>query len=220
MSEATSTRARISAATAAGLFIGLFGMLLLRQVVSYSWPQATFISAVTKETGMWLVAVVLIVIVRRGERLPLTSIGFTLARWRKSILWGLALATICFIVAGALIALTHYHGGEGGKAMDKLPIWLISLIVLRAGVVEELCYRGYPIERLAAIGLPRWLAAAIPLIIFSLSHWTGGWGNIVIALALGAILAAFYLWRRDLVANMIGHFLVDFIANVVPKILG
>jgi len=40
----------------------------------------------------------------------------------------------------------------------------------------------------------------------------------VIALALGAILSGFYLWRRDLVANMIAHFLVDFIANVVPKL--
>ena len=38
---------------------------------------------------------------------------------------------------------------------------------------------------------------------------------LVIALALGGILAGFYLWRRDLVANMIGHFLVDFIPNVV-----
>jgi len=26
------------------------------------------------------------------------------------------------------------------------------------------------------------------------------------------------LWRRDLVANMIGHGLVDFIANVVPRL--
>jgi len=38
------------------------------------------------------------------------------------------------------------------------------------------------------------------------------------ALALGAILSAFYLWRRDLVANIIGHFLVDFVANVLPKL--
>ena len=32
------------------------------------------------------------------------------------------------------------------------------------------------------------------------------------------ILTGFYLWRRDLVANMIGHGLVDFIANVLPKL--
>jgi len=36
---------------------------------------------------------------------------------------------------------------------------------------------------------------------------------------LGGILTAFYLWRRDLVANMFGHFfLLDFVANVLPAL--
>jgi capsular polysaccharide biosynthesis protein len=43
--------------------------------------------------------------------------------------------------------------------------------------------------------------------------------NIVIALVLGAILAVFYIWRRDLKANMFGHFLVDFVGNVLPKLV-
>jgi hypothetical protein len=34
---------------------------------------------------------------------------------------------------------------------------------------------------------------------------------------LGGILALFFIWRRDLVANMIGHWFVDFVANVLPK---
>jgi membrane protease YdiL (CAAX protease family) len=56
----------------------------------------------------------------------------------------------------------------------------------------------------------------IPLLIFSAAHWTGGAANILMALVLGAILIAFYQWRRDLVSNMFGHFLVDFVANVLP----
>ena len=95
---------------------------------------------------------------------------------------------------------------------------LDTLIVFRAGVVEELFYRGYAIERLQALGLNRYWAAAILLIIFALGHWTGGAANVVIAVALGGILAGFYLWRRDLIANMIGHFAVDFVANVLPKL--
>ena len=39
-----------------------------------------------------------------------------------------------------------------------------------------------------------------------------------IDLALGGVLTGFYLWRRDLIANMIGHFMVDFVANVLPKL--
>jgi membrane protease YdiL (CAAX protease family) len=106
----------------------------------------------------------------------------------------------------------------GSAAFEKLPLWLITLIVFRAEVVEELFYRGYTIERLQALGLNRYWAGALPLTIFALGHWTGGAANIVIALALGGILAGFYLWRRDLIANMIGHFAVDFVANVLPKL--
>ena len=201
-----------------GLFIALFGLLIVRQAVSFVWPTPTFTAALWKESLIWLCVIALLLIVRRGEGLPLTSIGIGTSRWWKSLLWGLVLAAVCFLVAGVLAHLTHFTGGSAGEAFSKLPLWLITLIVVRAGVVEELFYRGYAIERLEALGLNRYVAAAVPLIIFSVGHWTGGWANIVIALALGAILSGFYLWRRDLVANMIGHFLVDFIANVVPKL--
>jgi hypothetical protein len=42
----------------------------------------------------------------------------------------------------------------------------------------------------------------------------------VIALAAGGLLTAFYLWRKELVSNMIGHFLVDFVADVLPRVVG
>ena len=208
----------VSSATWLGLFIALFGMLIVRQLVNYVWPNPTFASALIKEAGMWLVAVVLLVIIRVGERLPLSSIGLGTARWGKSVLWGFLLGIGCLLVGGGLVALTGFTGGESGKAMEKLPVWLVSLIVLRAGVVEELCYRGYAIERLHALGLGRWMAAAIPLAIFGIGHWTGGAANILIALVLGGILALFFIWRRDLVANMIGHWFVDFISNVLPRL--
>ncbi len=202
-----------------GLFIALFGMLIVRQLVNHFWPTPTFASALMKEGGMWLVAVVLFVIIRVGEGLPLSSIGLGTARLGKSLLWGFLLGLGCLLVGGLLVALTGFTGGEAGKAFDKLPTWLLSLIVVRAGVVEELCYRGYAIERLHALGLPRGLAAGVPLLIFGVGHWTGGWANIVIALVLGGILALSFIWRRDLVANMIGHWFVDFISNVLPRLV-
>ena len=217
--DADSPQKRPGPVTWLGLFIALFGMLIARQLVNYVWPNPTFASALIKEAGMWLIAVVLLVIIRVSERLPLSSIGLSTARWGKSVLWGFLLGISCLLVGGGLVALTGYTGGELGKAMEKLPLWLVSLIVLRAGVVEELCYRGYAIERLHALGLPRGLAAGVPLLIFGLGHWTGGWANILIALVLGGILALFFIWRRDLVANMIGHWLVDFIGNVLPRLL-
>lgn len=213
-------RAPVTPITYVGLFLALFGMLVARQVVNLFWPGITFTSAILKEAGMWIVAVLLIVIIRRGEGLSLTSVGFNAARLGRSLLRGLLVGVVCFLVAGVIVKITHFNGGEAGAAMSRLPIWLTTLIVVRAGIVEELCYRGYAIERLHALGLSRGAAALIPLIIFGIGHWTGGWANIVLALALGAILAAFYVWRRDLLANMFGHFLVDFAGNILPKLLG
>src|SRR6266513_4955986 len=218
MTEGSAMAKRISRATWVGLFLSLFVMLVVRQSVSYFWPTLTFTAAIWKETLLWVSAITLLFIIRRGERLPFSSIGLGTSRWWKSILWGLVIAVVSGVVGGVLATLTGYGHGPGSAAFEKLPLWLIALIVLRAGGVEELFYRGFAIERLQAVGLkPAW-AAGIPLVIFALGHWTGGAANILIALVLGAILSAFYLWRRDLVANMIGHGTVDFIANVLPNL--
>jgi membrane protease YdiL (CAAX protease family) len=209
---------KVSRATWIGLAISLFGMLVIRQVVAFLIPGTTFASAILKEALIWLSAVALVVLIRRGEHLPLRSIGLGTARWWESILWGFIVAIVSAVVVGALAHVTHYGNGPGSAAFEKLPLWLITLIVFRAGVVEELFYRGYAIERLQLVGLGRFWAVAIPLVIFSLGHWTGGAANILIAFAAGLILTGFYLWRRDLVANMIGHGLIDFVGNVLPRL--
>src|SRR5438046_1026510 len=193
MTEVSAMAKRISRATWVGLFLSLFVMLLVRQSVSYFWPTLTFTAAIWKETLLWVSAITLLFIIRRGERLPLTSIGLGTSRWWKSILWGLVIAVASAAAGGVLAALTGYGHGPGSAAVEKLPVWLITLIVLRAGVVEELFYRVYAIERLQAVGLkPAW-AAGIPLVIFALGHWTGGAANILMALVLRARLSAFYV---------------------------
>ena len=218
-SNQPSVSTKVQRATWAGLAISLFAMVAIRQVIAFFVPETTFASALLKESLIWVSALALIVIIRRGEHLPMRSIGLGTARWWKSILWGLVIATVLAVVLGALAHLTGYGHGPGSAAFEKLPLWLITAIVFRAGVVEELFYRGYAIERLQMIGLGRLWSVAIPLVIFSLGHWSGGAANILIAFAAGLILTGFYLWRRDLAANMIGHGLVDFVANVLPALL-
>jgi membrane protease YdiL (CAAX protease family) len=216
--EQPSLPTKVSRATWAGLAIALFAMVGIRQVFVFFVPETTFASALLKEALIWLNAIALIVIIRRGEHLPLRSIGLGTARWWKSIVWGFVIAIVSAAVVGALAYVTGYGHGPGSAAFEKLPLWLITAIVFRAGVVEELFYRGYAIERLQLIGFSRFWSVAIPLVIFSLGHWSGGAANILIAFAAGLILTGFYLWRRDLAANMIGHGLVDFVANVLPKL--
>jgi membrane protease YdiL (CAAX protease family) len=201
-----------------GLFVALFGILITRAAVYAYFPPFSFPAAIWRESLNVVCAIALLLIIRFGERLPFRSVGFGRATLLKSLGWGVVLTIICMLLGAIVIALTHYTGGSSGAALAKLPVWLVTLIVVRAGVLEELFYRGYAIERLEALGLNRFWAGTIPLVIFSVGHWTGGWANMVIALVLGAALTFFYLWRRDLVANIIGHFLVDFISNVLPRL--
>jgi membrane protease YdiL (CAAX protease family) len=49
---------------------------------------------------------------------------------------------------------------------------------------------------------------------FALLHYTQGWSGIIISFAAGAVLTATYWWKRNLPANMIAHFLIDFLANI------
>lgn len=216
--EQPSAPTKVSRATWAGLAISLFAMVAIRQVFVFFVPEPTPASAFLKEALIWLNAIALIVIIRRGEHLPMRSIGLGTARWWKSILWGFIIAVVSAVVVLVIAYLTGYGHGPGSAAFEKLPLWLITAIVFRAGVVEELFYRGYSIERLRLVGFGRFWSVAIPLVIFSLGHWTGGAANILIAFVAGLTLTGFYLWRRDLAANMIGHGLVDFVANVLPKL--
>src|SRR4051794_30851601 len=172
---------KVSRATWAGLAISLFAMVAIRQLIAFFIPETTFASALLKESLIWVSALALIVIIRRGEHLPMRSIGLGTARWWKSILWGFIIALVSAVAVVALAHLTGYGHGPGSAAFEKLPLWLITAIVFRAGVVQELFYRGYAIERLQMIGLGRFWSMAVPLVIFSLGHWTGGAANILIA---------------------------------------
>ncbi|HEY4283030.1 MAG TPA: type II CAAX endopeptidase family protein [Chthoniobacterales bacterium] len=209
----------VSRLTWVGLAIALFAILLVRQAVSIFYPSLTLPAAILRESLVWLFAIALLIIVRRGEGLPLTSIGIGTSGLLRSLLWGAVFAVVCAVVGFAIAIATHFHGGKTGESLSKLPLWLSILIVVRAGVIEELFYRGYAIERLQAIGLNKFWAVAVPLAIFGLGHLQNGWANVAIALALGGVLSASYLWRRDLIANMIAHFAVDFVGIILPRLV-
>ena len=119
------------------------------------------------------------------------------------------------------MTVTKFDGGPHAHDFDKLPLWLVAVIVFRAGFVEELFYRGYRHRAVAVAGMAAGSGGhrsagdfrrdALPP---AASEHPGG-------VHAGRDLdGCSILWRRDLVANIIGHFLVDFIANVVPRLFG
>jgi len=126
------------------------------------------------------------------------------------------LAVVCLAVAIGCVLLYRSLGiayGEGPGISRAIPVTVLT--VMRAGIAEEVLYRGFAIERLQALTGNRWVAAGVPLILFAAFHYRQGLAGICIAFLLGAILTVFYLWKRDLLANIFGHFLTDFIPNVL-----
>jgi uncharacterized protein len=167
-----------------------------------------------REAFFWALGAIVLLYVLIVERRPLSSIGWNKLSWR-TLAYGALGAAAVFAFAGVIVTiglpLLHLQqNAEALKQMAALPYGLRFAIVLRAGIVEEILFRGYGIERLRELTGNKYVAGAITLAIFSLahlSHW--GLAQIVVAGAAGFVLTVLYLWRRDLGTNIVAHFIVD-----------
>src|SRR6476469_1231156 len=106
MNENPTTRKR--GATWLGLFIALFGILIIRAAVYLFYPPYSFPAAIWRESLNWICAIALLLIIRFGERLPLRSVGIGRASIKSSLGWGAIIAVVCLVLAGVIVALTHY----------------------------------------------------------------------------------------------------------------
>lgn len=160
-----------------------------------------------------------------AERLPLSSIGLRWPTWGTTP-WALAatvlmMATVVFSYGVIFPALGLTANTDAIARITHAPLWLQTATMIRAGVVEEILFRGYAIERLQTLTGRRWLAGLLSAAVFVAVH-ISGWGYAqLIVVALGAtILTLLYLARRDLASNMLAHFLTDFIAFLATRLQG
>jgi len=220
-----STRPRKHrAATFAGLAIALFAIpaftALYRAItgeIRSNWQ------VVGRDFGILLLVGVLLLMVKRWERLPLSTIGLRVDGVRTSLLRGLWLAAIVLAVTVGLYLLLRAAGvqlGEDHGNPFHPSLWVVTLSMLRAGVAEEIFYRGFAIERLQSLTGSKLLAGLLPLMIFAASHYRQGVGGIIAAFVLGGILTAAYMKFRDLLANITAHFGADFVLNVILPLVG
>lgn len=104
------------------------------------------------------------------------------------------LAALGCLLALNVMGVSFKQGGEAQR-YDHISLWAISLMVLRAGVVEELFYRAYLMERLEEFSGRRMVYFLLPAVVFGLLHFRQGIGGMLISFVLGLILAWFY-WRQ------------------------
>ncbi len=171
---------------------------------------------VVYEIIWWTLVAAVLLYVTRVERRPLSSIGFRPFGFREI---GIAVAAGVLTVAGLaaiyLVIFPAFHVNEAAQINTLLatPLWWRLISVVRAGVGEEVLYRGYAMERLQELTGSRAMAALVSCAIFALAHvgpW--GWAHLFIAGFGGAVFTVLYLWRRNLWINIVAHTLVDGVA--------
>ncbi|MGA7674939.1 MAG: CPBP family intramembrane glutamic endopeptidase [Rhizomicrobium sp.] len=170
----------------------------------------------SRDVFWWPLLFLTLIYVKIVERKPLSSIGLNRPTW-KTIIFGVGTAVLALLVIFPLtgLAMAHLHlNSQAGSAIAQqiagTPYWYRLLLVLRAAVVEEIVFRGYAIERIEELTGSRTLAALISLAVFTVAHlayW--GWMPLIGVSVAGLVLTVLYLWRRDLAANMIAHFVID-----------
>lgn len=208
-----------------GLGIALFGLPLVVEFFRRVVGPRTAENTVARELIILALVAVLLWIIRRKERLGWDSVGLGRPKPGSTALWVLIAMVGAAVAIAISFAIIHVLGLRFGspdvKSFDALPAWVMVLVIVRAGLAEEIFYRGYAIERLQSLTGNRWIAIAVPLVMFAIFHYRQGSGGVLIALLTGAVMTAVYLRTRNLWVNIITHFLVDFIPNIVlPAFLG
>ena len=198
-------------------FLCYFGLVGNGYIFRLMSPPMDDVAVVLRESinlGMvgliaWIVCCV--------ERRPLRSVGLQRRPWLPTIGWSLAVAFVCLATAIGLMLLIQLTGTTygAGDPFGHLSLWTVTLITIRAGVAEEFMMRGYLLSRIEEWSGSSTVAMALTLIPFALLHFSQGPAGVLISFVLGGILTVFFLWKRDLLTNIVAHFLVDFIANVV-----
>ena len=105
---------------------------------------------------------------------------------------------------------------DGLSKFAKFPTWYLVLAIAMVATSEELLYRAYAIESLAAITGSYWLAGTLSLLAFGMAHvplW--GWGPALTMFVPGAVVTLFYIWRWDIVALIVSHVVTDLYGIVI-----
>lgn len=100
--------------------------------------------------------------------------------------------------------------------MADLPVGFPAVATVTAGIVEEMFYRGYAIERLALFTDNFWWAGLLAFTIFGVVHvpfW--GWGPVLSMSIADIPVLVFYIWQHDLLACIIAHAVTDIIGLII-----
>jgi membrane protease YdiL (CAAX protease family) len=177
-------------------------------------PGGDLASLIIHEAVWWVLVAIVLAYVLLIERRPLSSLGFKRPDWQTfAFAIPVGVLMVVIIVGSYAVIFPALGLKVNAGAMSKImatPLWYRVLLVTRAAVGEELIYRAYPIERVSALTGSRAAGLAFSVLAFTVAHLSyWGWAQLIPVAVGGLLLGLFYLWRRDVISNMIAHFIAD-----------
>lgn len=184
----------------------------------------TAISVILRDAA--LVSLILFFLWRNRE--PLARIGWIVKNGRKDVALGIGLFFPIFFIGGLLDQALQAAGFSAPAtpmpsflaAKGGAELVLAFFLVVVVAIAEETIFRGYLLLRLQGVNLSQTGAVLLSAVIFSLGHGYEGTSGVVTVGTMGLVLAVIYLWRQNLVAPMVIHFLQDFTGIVLAPLLG
>jgi CAAX protease family protein len=219
-----TSNSRAAWITAAGLCIALV-VPVLPALVGWLLDRGPDLTTDRVGWGLlvhWLIFATIVAWVVLLERRDLASIGVRPFRW-WTVPLGLVAGTAILGASGILIGVLHLSSNtQFAGYLLSLPWPTRAMLVITAGVWEETAYRGYALERLASILGSKWLAGGVTVLCFAFAHIPAvGLDHILPVLIVSIFVTLLYLWRRNLVLNMVAHATVDAISLLaLPFIAG
>jgi len=150
----------------------------------------------------WTVALAVLGVVVGVEDRPLASVGVRRPAWRDlAYLVGTAAVVLAvFVVGPTVLATVGLPVADGVSSLESTPGIGVALVgAVTTGVVEEVLYRGYPLERLLEYTDSAVVAGTLTVVVFTLAHLvTWPIGNVVLVATVSVVLTVVYLRRRTL----------------------
>lgn len=214
-------------------FLGLaVGFSILLKPLS-QWLNSLLQWAGISQYGCWslinvayqlIATAVILGIVVAVERKPLSSVGL-----RRPTLSDVGLGLALFVavwIAGSVFrvllivlfpnSMLNVANCQLNSFM-RVPAGLGVIVAAAAGISEEVAARGFAISRIRLVTGRLALAAGIALALDLAEHipyW--GWRYAVMIAPMQLLFVLMYLWRKDIMACIIAHFLTDALPFLTP----
>jgi membrane protease YdiL (CAAX protease family) len=206
--RSVSALSGLSALPVTNLALALLGLPLFvlgLGVFDADLPQVVSIGV------QWALAGVVVGIALRGEGRSLAELGFRRPAWIDIgyVLGTSVVILLVYTLTDPLVTALGLSVREASAAGASVGIGVALAQAVTTGVVEEILYRGYPIERLLAATDSPLVAGTITWGVFTAAHALN-WplGNLLQTALVAAVLTLVYLRRRTLAPVVGAHVLV------------